>query len=249
MIILKSLQEIEKIRKACLVVADALEGLREVVRPGVTTRALDEYAEKFIIAAGAIPAFKGYRGYPCSICSSLNDQVVHGIPSREIVLREGDIISIDVGAVLEGFYGDAAVTLPVGRISPESERLIRVTEESLNRAIEAARPGNRLFDISHAVQSHVEGQGFSVVRDFVGHGIGRNLHEEPQIPNFGPPGRGPSIREGMVLAIEPMVNAGESATVIKEDSWTAVTADGSLSAHFEHTVAVMADGPWILTKR
>ncbi len=249
MIILKSLQEIEKIRKACLVVADALAGIREFVRPGVTTRALDEHAEKFIRAAGAVPAFKGYRGYPCSICSSLNDQVVHGIPSGEVVLREGDIISIDVGALLDGFYGDAAVTLPVGRISPESERLIRVTEESLNRAIDAARPGNRLFDISHAVQSHVEGQGFSVVREFVGHGIGRSLHEEPQIPNFGPPGRGPGVRAGMVLAIEPMVNAGGSATVIKEDSWTAVTADGSRSAHFEHTVAVMADGPWILTQR
>jgi len=249
MIMLKSLQEIEQIRDACLIVADTLRGLRELIRPGVNTGALDEFAERVIVSAGARPAFKGYRGYPRTLCTSVNDQVVHGIPSRDVVLRAGDIISIDVGVVREGFYGDAAVTLPVGSVSSAAERLISVTEEALTRAIEAARAGNRLYDISHAVQSCAELNGYSVVRDFVGHGIGRSLHEEPQVPNFGPAGRGPRIREGMVLAIEPMVNEGGSATVIREDRWTAVTEDGSLSAHFEHTIAVMRDGPWILTQR
>jgi methionyl aminopeptidase len=249
MVILKSLQEIEKIREACLIVADALEGLREMVRPGVNTQGLDEFAEKFIRAAGGIPAFKGYRGYPKTLCTSLNEQVVHGIPSRDVVLKEGDIISLDLGVIVDGFYGDAAVTLPVGTISPEAERLRRVTEEALSRGIAAARVGNRLYDISYAIQATAESNGLSVVRDFVGHGIGRSLHEDPQLPNFGEPGRGPRLRAGTVLAIEPMVNRGGSATVVKEDNWTAVTADGSLSAHFEHTVAVMPDGPWILTKR
>jgi methionyl aminopeptidase len=249
MIILKSLQEIEKIRSASLIVADALDGIREMVRPGVNTLALDEFAEKFILSAGGKPAFKGYRGYPGSLCTSVNDQVVHGIPSRDVVLKEGDLISLDLGAIVEGFYGDAAITLPVGRISPEVERLVTVTEESLSQGIAAATMGNRLYDISHAVQQHVESHGFSVVRDFVGHGIGRSLHEDPQIPNFGERDRGPRLRSGMVFAIEPMVNAGGSATVITEDGWTAVTADGSLSAHFEHTVAVMPEGPWILTRR
>jgi methionyl aminopeptidase len=248
MVILKSLQEIEKIRKACLVVANVLEIIRTKVQVGITTKDLDDFAEQFIRDAGAKPAFKGYRGYPCSLCTSVNEQVVHGIPSKGVMLRQGDIISIDVGAVVDGFYGDAAITVPVGSITKEAERLIKVTEESLFKGIAEARPGNRLYDISAAVQSHVEAHGFSVVREFVGHGIGRSLHEDPQIPNFGDRGAGPRIKTGMVLAIEPMVNAGGCVTKVKEDGWTAVTADGSLSAHFEHTIAVMADGPLILTR-
>ena len=249
MIILKSLQEIEKIRQACLVVADVLDNIRDQVQPGVSTQALDEFAERRILAAGAKPAFKGYRGYPKTLCTSVNHEVIHGIPSKDVVLKQGDIVSIDVGAIVEGFYGDGAITLPVGIISPEAERLIKVTEESLYRGIEQAKAGNRLYDISHAVQHHVEAHGYSVVREFVGHGIGRSLHEDPQIPNFGPQGQGPRLKPGMVLAVEPMVNRGTSATVVKEDGWTAVTADSSLSAHFEHTIAVMQDGPWVLTKR
>jgi len=249
MIILKSLQEIEKIRKACLIVADVLEAMRGLVRPGVTTQALDEFAERFIVAAGATPAFKGYRGYPKTLCTSVNNEVIHGIPSKGTVLRQGDIISIDVGTIVDGFYGDAAITIPVGTITPEAECLLRVTEESLLRGIAQAQAGNRLYDISHAVQKHVESNGYSVVREFVGHGIGRSLHEDPQLPNFGDPGQGPKLKPGMVLALEPMVNVGGYATVTLEDNWTAVTADGSLSAHFEHTIAVMSDGPWILTKK
>ncbi len=249
MVILKSLQEIEKIRAACLVVAGVLDGIRELVRPGVNTQTLDEFAERSILRTGARPAFKGYRGYPKTLCTSVNNQVVHGIPSKEVVLRPGDIISIDVGAIVDGFYGDAAVTLPVGEASPEAGRLIRVTEEALSRGIAESKAGNRLYDISYAVQSYVESQGFSVVREFVGHGIGRNLHEEPQIPNFGERGQGLRIKPGMVFAIEPMVNVGGSATLVQEDSWTAVTADGSLSAHFEHTVAVLPDGPWVLSRK
>ena len=249
MVILKSLQEIEKIRAACLVVADVLDGIRELVRPGVNTQMLDEFAERAIIRAAARPAFKGYRGYPKTLCTSVNNQVVHGIPSKEVILRPGDIISIDVGAIVDGFYGDAAVTLPVGEVSPEAERLIKVTEEALSRGIAQAAAGNRLYDISYAVQSYVESHGYSVVREFVGHGIGRSLHEEPQIPNFGERGQGLRIKPGMVFAIEPMVNIGGSATMVKEDSWTAVTVDGSLSAHFEHTIAVLPEGPWVLSKK
>jgi len=249
MIILKSLQEIEKIRKACIVVADVLEEMKSQVRPGVSTLALDEFAEKFIRSAGALPAFKGYRGYPKTLCTSVNSEVIHGIPTRDVVLKQGDLVSIDVGAIVDGFYGDAAITLPVGNIELETERLIKVTEESLYRGIAQTTVQNRLYDISHAVQGYVEINGYSVVREFVGHGIGRSLHEDPQVPNFGAPGQGPRLKPGMVLAIEPMVNMGGSATVVKEDNWTAVTADGSLSAHFEHTVAVMPDGPWILTKK
>jgi len=249
MIILKSLQEIEKIRNASLIVADVLDHISSMVRPGVSTQDLDEIAERFILAAGAKPAFKGYRGYPKTLCTSLNNEVIHGIPSKDVVLKQGDIISIDVGAIFEGFYGDAAVTLPVGTITPAAQRLIRATEESLAQGIAQAQPGNHLYDISHAVQSYVESCGYSVVREFVGHGIGSNMHEDPQIPNFGDSGKGPRLKSGMVLAIEPMVNAGVSATVVKEDNWTAVTADGSLSAHFEHTIAVMPDGPRILTKK
>lgn len=249
MIILKSRHEIEQMRKACLIVADVLEGISSLIRPGISTEALDEFAEKYIVSRGARPAFKGYRGYPKTLCTSLNNQVVHGIPSKQVILNEGDVISVDVGTIVEGFYGDAAKTFPVGKVSPEAERLIRVTEEALEKGIAEARSGNRLFDISAAVQSHVESNGFSVVRDFVGHGIGRNMHEDPQIPNFGERGQGPKIKPGMVFAIEPMVNQGASATAVLEDGWTAVTMDGSLSAHFEHTVAVTSEGPWILSRK
>jgi methionyl aminopeptidase len=249
MIILKSRQEIEKIRKACLIVADVLESIIERIKPGVNTQTLDEFAENLIVSAGARPSFKGYRGYPKTLCTPLNDQVVHGIPDRAVVLNEGDIISVDVGAIVEGFYGDAARTFPVGIVTPETERLIRVTEEALFKGIAEARSGNRLYDISAAVQRHVESNGYSVVREFVGHGIGRNMHEDPQIPNFGDRGQGPRIKPGMVFAIEPMVNKGGSGTVVLQDGWTAVTADGSLSAHFEHTVAVTPEGPWILSKK
>jgi len=249
MIILKSLQEIEKIRKAGLVVAEVLREIRQLVKPGVSTLTLDEFAEQTIRAAGAKPAFKGYRGYPRTLCTSINDQVIHGIPSKDVVLKSGDLLSIDVGALVDGFYGDAAVTVPVEVVRPEAERLMRVTEEALSLGIAEAKPGNRLFDISSAIQRYVERNGFSVVPEFVDKGIGRSLHEDPQVPNFGERGRGPRIQSGMVLAIEPMVNAGGSKTVVQEDQWTAVTADGSLSAHFEHTVAILDDGPRVLTMR
>jgi methionyl aminopeptidase len=215
----------------------------------VTTAELDEVAEKMITDAGAIPAFKGYHGYPATICSSINEEVIHGIPSGQRVLREGDILSIDCGASLEGYFGDSAITLPVGQVSEEAARLLTVTEEALFKAIDVARPGGRVSDIGHAVQRHVEAYGFSVVREFVGHGIGQKMHEEPQVPNYGEAGRGPRLAEGMVLAIEPMVNAGKPAVKVLSDGWTAVTRDKSLSAHFEHTVAITASGAWILTAR
>jgi methionyl aminopeptidase len=246
-IILKSPDEIKKMSNACRIVAEALKALEEVVKPGVSTQEIEKYVEKMVVAKGAVPAFKGYRNYPASVCTSVNDQVVHGIPSS-LVLNDGDIISIDFGVYLDGFYGDGAVTLPVGSVSPLAERLMRVTEEALSAGIRFARPGNRISDISHAIQKHVEMNGFSVVRAFVGHGIGRTLHEEPQVPNFGEPGHGPRLREGMTLAIEPMVNAGGYDISILDDGWTAVTADGSLSAHFEHTVAITGNGVRILTK-
>jgi methionyl aminopeptidase len=230
-------------------VGEVLTQLSAKVRPGITTAELDEIAEKWIQKAGGTPAFKGYHGYPATICASINDEVIHGIPSGRRLLNEGDIISIDVGAALDGYYGDSAITLPVGRVSEEAAALLRVTEESLFKAIERVRPGARVSDIGHAVQHHVEGHGFSVVREFVGHGIGQRMHEEPQVPNYGEPGRGPRLAEGMVLAIEPMVNAGKPAVKVLADGWTAVTRDKSLSAHFEHTVAVTAGEPWILTAR
>jgi len=236
-------------REAGRLVGDVLTELAGLVAPGVTTADLDEVAEKRIRRAGAAPAFKGYHGYPATICASINEEVIHGIPSGRRVLNEGDVISIDVGASLDGYYGDSAVTLPVGAVSEQAATLLRVTEESLYKAIERVRPGGRISDIGHAVQQHVEAYGFSVVREFVGHGIGQRMHEEPQVPNYGEPGRGPRLSEGMVLAIEPMVNAGKPAVKVLADGWTAVTRDGSLSAHFEHTVAVTADGPWILTAR
>lgn len=247
MIIIKSQDEIEKIAKACKIVAQILRDLREIVKPGVTTKDIEIFVEKKIAEKGAIPAFKGYRNYPSSICTSVNDQVVHGIPSG-LRLKEGDILSIDLGVYLDGFYGDGAVTLPVGRISPAAERLLKVTEEALYKGIEKARPGNRVSDISSSIQRYVESHGYSVVRTFVGHGIGRSLHEEPQVPNYGSPGHGPRLREGMTLAIEPMVNEGTYEVKILDDGWTAVTADGSLSAHYEHTIVITKNGARILTK-
>ena len=246
MIICKSPAELERMKAANQVVAEVLAALREAVVPGVTTGELDAIAESRIRAAGAEPAFKGYHGFPASLCASVNEEVIHGIPSqRELV--EGDIISLDIGAVLDGFYGDSAITVPVGRVSEPAAKLLEVTEESLHRAIAQVKIGARISDLGHAVQTHVEAHGFSVVREFVGHGIGSRLHEEPQIPNYGPAGRGPRLAEGMVLAIEPMVNLGKPAVRVLSDGWTAVTKDGQLSAHFEHTVAVTAAGPLVLT--
>jgi methionyl aminopeptidase len=236
-------------RAAGRLVGEVLTALTGRVAPGVTTADLDEIAEKLITDAGAIPAFKGYHGYPATICASINEEVIHGIPSGHRVLKDGDILSIDVGASLEGYFGDSAITLPVGHVSEEAAQLLRVTEEALYKAIEVAKPGGRVSDIGHAVQQHVEAYGYSVVREFVGHGIGQRMHEEPQVPNYGEPGRGPRLVEGMVLAIEPMVNAGRQAVRVLADGWTAVTRDGSLSAHFEHTVAVTSGEPWILTAR
>ena len=249
MIICRSAAEIAKIRAASQFVADVLAELEAAVAPGVTTADLDRLAERLVREGGAVPAFKGYRGYPRTLCTSLNDQVIHGIPSRDVLLRSGDILSVDVGAIVDGFYGDAAVTVAVGPISAEAGRLIRVTEEALSLGIEQALPGNRLYDISAAIQEHVESHGYSVVREYVGHGIGRSLHEDPQVPNFGERGRGPRLQAGMVLAIEPMVNRGGSKTVVQQDQWTAVTSDGSLSAHCEHTIAVLEGGVRVLTRR
>jgi len=248
-IVCRSAAELERMRDAGRLVGEVLAELAALVAPGVTTAELDVVAEKRIAQAGATPAFKGYHGYPATICASINEEVIHGIPSGRRVLQEGDIVSIDVGASLDGYYGDSAITLPVGQVSEQAATLLRVTEEALYKAIERARPGGRVSDIGHAVQQHVEAYGFSVVREFVGHGIGQRMHEEPQVPNYGEPGRGPRLTEGMVLAIEPMVNAGRAAVKVLDDGWTAVTRDRSLSAHFEHTVAVTADGPRILTAR
>lgn len=242
MIILKTPEEIEAMTKPSRLVADTLRALVPRIKPGVTTGELDQFAEDFIRSRGGIPAFKGYRSYPKTLCTSVNEQVVHGIPSKR-VLKEGDIIGLDLGAIVDGFYGDAAITVPVGSIPPKVEELLRITEEALYKGIDQAVVGNRLSDISHAIQSHAEGAGFSVVTDFVGHGIGRQLHEEPQIPNFGEAGQGPRLQAGMVLAIEPMVTMGEGAVRVLEDQWTAVTRDGSLAAHFEHTIAIREEGP------
>jgi methionyl aminopeptidase len=243
---LRDRDEVEAIRAAAQLVARTLQLMRREVRAGVTTIDLDRLAEEFIRSHGGRPSFKGYRGFPASICASVNDQVVHGIPGPR-ALREGDIIGIDVGVELEGFHGDAAWTFPVGAVSEEATRLLQVTREALAKGIEQARPGARIGDISHAVQSHVEAAGFSVVRELVGHGIGREMHEEPQVPNYGQPGRGPKLMMGQVLAIEPMVNIGGPDVVTGSDGWTIATKDGSLSAHFEHTVAVDARGPVILS--
>ncbi|MCK4910744.1 MAG: type I methionyl aminopeptidase [Thermodesulfovibrionales bacterium] len=247
MIEVRSEDEIRRMERAGEIVARTLEALKEMVAPGVSTMDLEDRAEAVIAEAGGKPAFKGYRGYPAIICSSVNDQVVHGIPSKKRVLREGDIVSIDLGVVYDGFYGDAALTVPVGNVDPEVQRLLDVTKQALAVALPEAREGARVSDIGHAVQSYVESEGFSVVRHFVGHGIGKKLHEEPQVPNFGKPGSGQRLKSGMTLAIEPMVNAGGFDVKVLDDGWTAVTADGSLSAHFEHTVLVTADGGRPLT--
>ena len=247
MVILKQPDEIDKAKASSRIVAEVLSVLRERIKPGVTTRELDKIAESVTEKRGAKPAFKGYRGYPYSLCASVNEEVVHGMPSGR-VLKEGDIVGLDFGVYYQGFYGDAAVTLPVGRVSEEAARLMRVTEQSLYAAIEQASSGNRLGDISAAVQETAESAGYSVVRDFVGHGIGRNMHEDPQIPNFGKKGRGIELQTGMILAIEPMVNAGRYRVKILPDGWTVITADGSLSAHFEHSVAITDNGPEILSR-
>jgi methionyl aminopeptidase len=246
-IIRKSHEEIEKMALAGQVVADTLELVREHVRPGVTTGELDELADEFIRSRGGVPTFKGYRGYPASICASPNAMVVHGIPGR-YTLEDGDVLSVDVGVTLDGFVGDSAWTFPVGGVSPEAERLLEVCEASLYAGIEQARLGNRLSDISHAIQVVTEEAGYSVIRALVGHGVGRSMHEDPQIPNYGPPGRGPQLQEGMTLAIEPMITSGAADVVLHEDEWSISSADESLAAHFEHTVAITADGPRILTK-
>ncbi|GFE59209.1 methionine aminopeptidase [Geobacter sp. AOG1] len=234
-------------RVPCRIVAEILELLRQEIRPGVTSLTLNDLAERETRKRGALPAFKGYSGYPYTLCCSLNDQVVHGMPSNR-ELAQGDILSIDFGVVYDGYYGDAAITVPLGEVSDSARRLIEVTEASLCNAVAAATPDNRLFDISHAVQSYVEARGFSVVREFVGHGIGKNLHESPQVPNFGLPGRGVKLKPGMVLAIEPMINERGPDVKVLKDGWTAITCDGGLSAHFEHTVAITEHGPDILTK-
>lgn len=247
MIEIRGAEEVESMERAGQIVARTLAAIKEMVAPGLSTMDLENRASEVIAACGGKPAFKGYRGYPACICASVNEQVVHGIPSIKRVLHEGDIVSIDLGVIYEGFYGDAALTVPVGDISAEARKLLEVTKEALDVALLEARDGRRVSDIGYAVQSHVERAGFSVVRNFVGHGIGKRLHEEPQIPNFGRPGRGPRLKSGMTLAIEPMVNAGGFDVKVLEDGWTAVTTDRSLSAHFEHTVLVTPEGGRPLT--
>jgi len=247
MIVCKGRAELEKMREANLIVARVLQQLGLMVKPGVTTADLDAHAEEMILKAGGRPAFKGYQGFPATVCASVNEQIVHGIPNHH-PLQEGDIVGIDVGVLYKGYYGDAAWTFPVGEISTPAKRLLQATMESLFRGIEQVVVGGRVSDISAAIQVHAESHGFSVVRKFVGHGIGTALHEEPQVPNYGKPGRGPRLQAGMVLAIEPMVNSGVPDVRVLEDDWTAVTADGGLSAHFEHSVAVTDNGPWILSQ-
>ncbi len=246
MITIKNRAEIEMMRRAGEVVAAAIAAAREVVRPGLTTADLDEVAAKVIRGRGAQPSFLGYRGFPNTICTSVNDEIVHGIPGGR-TLREGDLLKLDVGAVVEGFHGDSAVTIAVGEVTPEASKLIETTERALWAGLAEARVGRRLGDIGAAVQTIAEGAGFSVVREYVGHGIGRSMHEEPPVPNYGTPGKGYKLTEGLVVAIEPMVNVGGYETRLLPDGWTVVTQDGSLSAHFEHTVAVTAEGPWVLT--
>jgi methionyl aminopeptidase len=245
-IILKSSREIDYLKRSNAIVAEVFQELKKAIVPGTTTRELDQMAEKAILSRGAMPAFKGYRGFPATLCISINEEVVHGIPSPRR-LNEGDIVSLDVGVILNGYFGDAAITLPVGEVDEAAQRLLEVTEKALSIGIENAKLGNRLFDISYVIQTWVEGHGFSVVRDFVGHGIGKNLHEEPQIPNFGSPHQGPRLEKGMVLALEPMVNEGAYEVKILSDGWTVVTADGKRSAHFEHTIAITDGAAEILS--
>ena len=247
MVFLKSPEEVEKIYRASQIVAQTLEILGTHVKPGISTKELDKIAEEEIRKAGAVPAFIGYRGFPATLCVSVNEEIVHGIPSQRR-LKEGDIVGLDLGAIWQGFYGDAARTFVVGSVTEAAVRLVEVTEQSLRLAIEQCNPGNRIGDIGYAVQSFAEKNGYSVVRDFVGHGIGRNLHEEPQVPNYGNRGQGPRLKPGLVIAIEPMVCAGRADVDVLSDDWTAVTRDGSLSAHFEHSVAITENGPWILSE-
>ncbi|KZL93195.1 type I methionyl aminopeptidase [Clostridium magnum] len=247
MILIKTDNEIEYMRQAGKIVGDTLLKLEEVIKPGITTAELDRIAEEYIVKQGARPSFKGYCGFPASICASVNEEVVHGIPSNKLVLQEGDIISIDCGAMLNGFHGDAARTFPVGKISEEANRLIEVTKESFFKGVKNAVVGNRLTDISAEIQKYAESFGYSLVREYVGHGIGKDMHEDPEVPNFGMPGRGPKLCKGMVLAIEPMVNMGKYHVRVEPNNWTVVTEDGSLSAHYENTVAILENGPEILT--
>ncbi len=247
MIIIKTQREIEIMRKAGRIVAEAHELVKKNIRPGISTLELDKMVEEYIRSCNAIPAFKGYNGFPASICSSVNEEVVHGIPSSSVKLKDGDIISVDIGTVFEGYVGDGAKTYPVGKIDSEKEKLIKVTRQSFYEGIKYAKPGFRLSDISHAIQSYAESFGFSVVRDFVGHGVGKQMHEEPQIPNFGKPGKGPRLQKGMVLAIEPMINVGKYHVNILSNDWTVVTLDGKPSAHYEHTIAITDGEPELLT--
>lgn len=248
MIIIKNKRELEIMRQAGLIVADTLERLAGLVKPGITTAALDRFAEDYLAQRGAKASFKGYNGFPASICASVNEEVVHGIPGKRC-LKEGDIVGIDLGAIIDGWHGDAAITVPVGEVAPEVKRLLKVAEESLYMGIQAAQPGVRLGTVSHAIQSHVEKAGFSIVRKYVGHGIGRQMHEDPPVPNYGQPDRGLKLTEGMTIAIEPMVNVGGYEVLVGPDNWTVVTRDGSYSAHFEHTVAITSKGPEILTRK
>lgn len=247
MIVLKTSRELAIMKEACVISAGALQTVAKAVEPGVSTAELDRLAEEYIRSKGAVPNFKNYQGYPATACISINNEVIHGIPSKQRVLRQGDIVSVDLGAMFEGYHGDNAATFAVGDVSPEAKRLMDVTRESLYEGINAARPGDRIGDISHAVQSYVESNGFSVVRQFVGHGVGTKLHEDPEVPNFGKAGHGFRLMPGMTLAIEPMVNMGDYQVKVLKDGWTTVTADGSLSAHFEHTVVITEDGPKIMT--
>jgi len=244
---IKTSTEIEKMRASGRILREVHNAIRPVVRPGATTMDLEAAAASKIAELGVLAAFKGYHGYPAALCTSVNEEVVHGIPNAKRVLKDGDIVSIDCGVILDGFYSDAAVTYAVGTASEQTRRLLETTEASLHAAIQQARVGGRLGDISAAVQEVCEAEGFGVVRDFVGHGIGRSMHEDPQVPNFGPRGKGPRLKAGMVLAIEPMINAGKPEVKVLKDGWTAVTVDGSYSAHFEHTVAITKDGPVVLT--
>ncbi len=246
MIVLKTPEELAIMDRANAVVHETLRLVADAAKPGVSTKELDGLAEEHILGAGGKPAFKGYRGYPATLCTSVNDVIVHGIPSPSHRLREGDILGVDCGVVLDGFVGDAAVTVPVGEVAEEAARLMQVTRKCLDLAVEVARPGRRLTDIGAVIQGHAEGSGYSVVRELVGHGIGRAMHEDPQVYNFGPGGRGPELRPGLVLAIEPMINAGKAGVSFDDDGWTARTEDGKLSAHFEYSVAVTENGPWVL---
>lgn len=247
MVTIKSKREIQLMREAGRIVALAHQAAKEAIKPGITTMEIDQLVEKVIRAHGATPSFKGYGGFPGSACTSVNEQVVHGIPSKKVVLKDGDIISVDIGAYFKGYHGDSAWTYAVGTIDPEAQRLMDVTKASLFKGLEQAVAGNRLSDISHAIQMHAENEGFSVVREFVGHGVGKDLHEDPQIPNYGLPGRGIRLKPGMTFAVEPMINLGRKEVRVLDDNWTTITVDGSLSAHYEHSIVITEDKPILLT--